>query len=54
MSGVDYTADTSFSDGRGRSKTAELHTSGAKRALKLGEGGKVMRAGHWLGGGVGG
>ena len=43
---------TDDSDQRWRRKTAELHTSGAERA-ELGKGGKVVRAGHRLGGGVG-
>ena len=30
--GLDETAETDVSDQRGRKKTAELHTSGAKRA----------------------
>ena len=33
-------------------QTAELHTSGAKRAETRRGGDKVMRAGHRLGGGV--
>ena len=49
---MDETADTGVSDERGRKKTAELHTSGAKRAESWRRG--VMRAGHRLGGGVGG
>ena len=32
MSDIDETADTGVSDERGRKKTAEVHTSGAKRA----------------------
>ena len=50
---LDETAETDVSDQRGRRKTAELHTSGAKRAA-TGRGGKVVRAGQRLGGGVGG
>ena len=38
ISGIDETAETGVPDQRGRRKTAELHTSGAKRELKLGEG----------------
>ena len=47
------TAEMGVCEERGRRKTAELHTSGAKRAETC-RGGKVMRAGHRLGGGVGG
>ena len=50
---LEETAETDVSDQRGRRKTAELHTSGAKRAA-TGRGGKVVRAGQRLGGGVGG
>ena len=32
MSDIDETAETGVSNERGRRKTAELHTSGAKRA----------------------
>ena len=48
----DETAGTEVSDQRGR-KTTELHTSGAKRA-ETWRGGELVRAGHRLGGGVGG
>ena len=39
---------------RGRTKAAELHTSSAKRASTWQKGGKMVRAGHRLGVGVGG
>ena len=51
---LDNTADADVSGQRGRRKTAELHTSGAKRAKFWRGGGKMVRAGHRLGGGVGG
>ena len=38
MSDMDEAVETGVSDRRGRRKTAELHTSGVKRAV-LGEGG---------------
>ena len=44
MSDIDETAETGVSDDRGRRKTAELHTSGAKRAEQLGEGGVKCEA----------
>ena len=50
---LDETTETDVSDQRGRGKTAELHTSGAKRA-ETWRGGVKCRAGHRLGGGVGG
>ena len=51
-SDLDETADTGVSEERGRRKTAELHTSGAKRAET--RGGEVVRADHRLGSRVGG
>ena len=53
---LDATAETDASDQRGRRKTAELHTSGAKREVKpkLVRVRKVMRGGPRQGGGVGG
>ena len=39
MSDIHEAAEKGVSDERGRRKTAELHTSGAKHELKLGEGG---------------
>ena len=51
-SDIDDIADTGVSYERGRRETAEVHTSGAKRA-EMARGGKVKRAGHRLVGGVG-
>ena len=48
---IDETAETGVSDKRGRRQS---FTQAALNELKLGEGGKVVRADHRLGGGVGG
>ena len=43
---IHKTAEKGVSDERGRGKTAELHTSDAKRAETWQGGGKAMRADH--------
>ena len=51
---LDEAQETGVSDQRGRRKTAELHTSGVKRAETWQGGGEVARTGYRRGRGVGG
>ena len=49
---IDEIAETGVFEERGR-RRQQSFIQAAPNELKLGEGGKVMRASHWLGGGVG-